>query len=253
MGALKFCRYSSTVYPTYLVLGGCICKAQGDMGKHSDLANRTRSCDMGWQEPIKCSWHSCDSLHATWVSATWFCFAFGFIFLYSIDLVVVMIHLSTPFKFLASPFARFFNSTVSYLQDLKELLDNSKLYLLRWADEYTDLVQGGFQELFTNLVDHFLFLCIRSVETLSSLDKSYTGQPVTPRLILLVSLLSVYIYQTAVPQITEVSMWFKFLKETSWGSEFCERSSTGWYTCCSEGMTFHRRCVLWFMYSFLPS
>lgn len=120
-----------------------------------------------------------------------------------------MIHLSTPFKFLASPFApllQFVNSTVSYLQDLKELLDNSKLYLLRWADEYTDLVQGGFQELFTNLVDHFLFLCIRSVETSSSLDKSYTGQPVTPRLILLVSLLSVYIYQTAVPQITEVSM-----------------------------------------------
>jgi hypothetical protein len=90
-------------------------------------------------------------------------------------------------------------------QDLKELLDNSKLYLLRWADEYTDLVQGGFQELFTNLVDHFLFLCVRSVETPLSLDKSQSPQTVTPSLILLVSLLSVYLYQTAVPRITEVS------------------------------------------------
>lgn len=93
------------------------------------------------------------------------------------------------------------------LQDLKELLDDSKLYLLRWADEYTDLVQGGFQELFTNLVDHFLFLCVRSVETPSSSDKSQSLQTVTPSLIILASLLSVYLYQTAVPQITEVSIF----------------------------------------------
>ena len=90
-------------------------------------------------------------------------------------------------------------------QDLKELLDNSKLYLLGWADEYTDLVQGGFQELFTNLVDQFLFLCVRSVESPSSSDKSQSPQSVTPSLILLVSLLSVYLHQTAVPRITEVS------------------------------------------------
>jgi hypothetical protein len=90
-------------------------------------------------------------------------------------------------------------------QDLKDLLENNKLYLLRWADEYTDLVQGGFQELFTNLVDHFLFLCVRSVESSSPSEKSQSAQTVTPSLILLVSLLSVYLYQTAVPQITEVS------------------------------------------------
>lgn len=79
------------------------------------------------------------------------------------------------------------------------------MYLLRWADEYTDLVQGGFQALFTNLVDHILFLCVRSVETPSSSDKSQSLQTVTPSLILLVSLLSVYLHQTAVPRITEVS------------------------------------------------
>ena len=90
-------------------------------------------------------------------------------------------------------------------QDLKDLLENNKFYLLRWADEYTDLVQGAFQELFTKLVDHFLFLCVRSVETLSPSDKSQSAQTVTPSLILVVSLLSVYLYQTAIPQITEVS------------------------------------------------
>ncbi|XP_024390058.1 vacuolar protein sorting-associated protein 51 homolog [Physcomitrium patens] len=101
------------------------------------------------------------------------------------------------------------NSSLEVLQDLKELLDDRKLYLLRWADEYTDLVQGGFQELFTNLVDHFLFLCVRSVETPSSSDKSQSLQTVTPSLIILASLLSVYLYQTAVPQITEtLGTWF---------------------------------------------
>ncbi|KAG0580912.1 hypothetical protein KC19_4G210000 [Ceratodon purpureus] len=101
------------------------------------------------------------------------------------------------------------DGSLEVLQDLKELLDNSRLYLLRWADEYTDLVQGGFQELFTNLVDHFLFLCVRSVETSSLSDKAQSPQTVTPTLILLVSLLSVYLYQTAVPRITElVGTWF---------------------------------------------
>lgn len=93
-------------------------------------------------------------------------------------------------------------------QDLKQLLDNSKLYLLRWADEYTDLVQGGFQELFTNLVGHFHFLCVRSAKSPLSSDKSQSAQTVAPSLVLLVSLLSVYLHQTAVPQITEVSISF---------------------------------------------
>jgi hypothetical protein len=98
------------------------------------------------------------------------------------------------------------DGSLEVLQDLKEI---RKSYIFRWADEHTDLVQGGFQELFTNLVDHFLFLCVRSVETPLPSAKSKSAETVAPSLVLLVSLLSVYLYQTAVPQITElVGTWF---------------------------------------------
>ncbi|XP_024371443.1 vacuolar protein sorting-associated protein 51 homolog isoform X3 [Physcomitrium patens] len=101
------------------------------------------------------------------------------------------------------------DGSLEVLQDLKELLVKSKSYFARWADEYTDLVQGGFQELFTNLIDHFGFLCAQSVETPPQSDESQSAQTVTPSLILLLSLLSIYLYQTAVPQITElVGTWF---------------------------------------------
>ncbi|CAM6035674.1 unnamed protein product [Sphagnum compactum] len=99
--------------------------------------------------------------------------------------------------------ATIIQGSLDVLQDLKLLLDNSKEYLLRWRDEYIDLVQGGFQDLFTNLVDHFLSLCLKS-----GFDSAYASPDklpeATPSLVLLLALLSVYIYQTAVPQITEV-------------------------------------------------
>ncbi|CAM6014084.1 unnamed protein product [Sphagnum balticum] len=99
--------------------------------------------------------------------------------------------------------ATIIQGSLDVLQDLKLLLDNSKEYLLRWRDEYIDLVQGGFQDLFTNLVDHFLSLCLKSGFDSASASPDKLPEA-TPSLVLLLALLSVYIYQTAVPQITEV-------------------------------------------------
>jgi len=109
---------------------------------------------------------------------------------------------------------------------LKLLLDNSKEYLLRWRDEYIDLVQGGFQDLFTNLVDHFLSLCLKSGFNSASASPDKLPEA-TPSLVLLLALLSVYIYQTAVPQITEVLHFtcdpIGFRESILWQEEYLQR------------------------------
>ncbi|KAH9544148.1 hypothetical protein CY35_13G103000 [Sphagnum magellanicum] len=97
------------------------------------------------------------------------------------------------------------------LQDLKELLDKSEEYLAEWRDEYVDLVQAGFQDLFTNLVDDFLSLGVKAGINSRSIPmrKPQSGPLATPSSVLVLALLSVYIYQAAVPKITEiVGAWF---------------------------------------------
>jgi hypothetical protein len=93
-----------------------------------------------------------------------------------------------------------------FLQDLKELLDKSEEYLAEWRDEYVDLVQAGFQDLFTNLVDDFLSLGVKAGINSRSIPmrKPQSGPLATPSSVLVLALLSVYIYQAAVPKITEV-------------------------------------------------
>jgi hypothetical protein len=93
-----------------------------------------------------------------------------------------------------------------FLQDLKELLDKSEEYLAEWRDEYVDLVQAGFQDLFTNLVDDFLSLGVKAGINSRSLPirKPQSEPLATPSSVLVLALLSVYIYQAAVPKITEV-------------------------------------------------
>lgn len=103
------------------------------------------------------------------------------------------------------------NVRIAPFQDLKDL----QVSVQSWADEYTDLVQGGFQELFTKVIDHFHVLCVRSAETPSPSLKAQSAETVPPSLILLLSLLSVYLYRTAVPQITEVSTSFCNITHTS--------------------------------------
>jgi hypothetical protein len=122
--------------------------------------------------------------------------------------------------------ATIIQGSLDVLQDLKLLLDNSKEYLLRWRDEYIDLVQGGFQDLFTNLVDHFLSLCLKSGFNSASASPDKLPEA-TPSLVLLLALLSVYIYQTAVPQITEVLHFtcdpIGFRESILWQEEYLQR------------------------------
>ncbi|KAG6557704.1 hypothetical protein Mapa_000469 [Marchantia paleacea] len=90
--------------------------------------------------------------------------------------------------------------SVEILRDLRDLLEKCGDLLEGWKDVYIDLVQASFQELFTNLNDHFLHLCSNSQDQVTA-PKSQTA---SQGLVLMLALLSVYIQQTAVPKITEV-------------------------------------------------
>ncbi|KAJ7541180.1 hypothetical protein O6H91_10G049200 [Diphasiastrum complanatum] len=100
--------------------------------------------------------------------------------------------------------------SLDVLRDLKELLDDSVDLLVKWRDAYVDLVQGGFQDLFTSLIDEFLALPWRNGIERSGQDiHEKTASPLSrnafvPGLMLLLARLSVYIEQIAVPKITEV-------------------------------------------------
>ncbi|KAL2622175.1 hypothetical protein R1flu_002380 [Riccia fluitans] len=90
--------------------------------------------------------------------------------------------------------------SVELLRDLRDLLEKCGGLLQAWRDSYIDLVQAGFQDLFTKLNDHFIQLSSSSQDQVIA-SKSQTA---SQGLVLMLALLSVYIQQTAVPKITEV-------------------------------------------------
>ncbi|CAM6105319.1 unnamed protein product [Calypogeia fissa] len=90
--------------------------------------------------------------------------------------------------------------SVEVLRDLRDLLVACGNVLENWRDAYIDLVQAGFQDLFTKLNGHFHHLSSISQDNVPA-QKS---QGVSLGLILILALISVYIQQTAVPKITEL-------------------------------------------------
>ncbi|KAI5067947.1 hypothetical protein GOP47_0016292 [Adiantum capillus-veneris] len=97
--------------------------------------------------------------------------------------------------------------SLDVLRDLKELLDDRVKLMINWSSLYVDLVQGGLQELFVMLNNHFLAMCSSTIHEISKQDKlteeSKKKIPVSSGLILLLARISVYIEQMAVPKITE--------------------------------------------------
>lgn len=95
-------------------------------------------------------------------------------------------------------------------QDFRQLLDENLELLLKLRDLTIDWVQEGFQEFFRKLNERFLFLSGKSNS--GSPDISFTegvqGEKVLPGLVLLLAQLSVFIEQSAIPRITEVSCCF---------------------------------------------
>ncbi|EFJ29128.1 hypothetical protein SELMODRAFT_440937 [Selaginella moellendorffii] len=93
------------------------------------------------------------------------------------------------------------NGGLEVLKDLTQLLDDSVDFLVSWRDAYIDLVQGGFQEFFGSLVDHFISLSLASATQGEGSDQRL-GSP-APGFVLLLSRLSTFIEQEGVPRITE--------------------------------------------------
>lgn len=93
------------------------------------------------------------------------------------------------------------------LWDLKQLLDDRVKLMVSWRSLYVDLVQGGVQDLFVMLNDHFSTMCTSIGHDNSKQDNipEDNGRkiPVPSGLVLLLARFSVYIEQMAVPKITE--------------------------------------------------
>eukprot|EP00250_Pteridium_aquilinum_P007966 c17563_g1_i1 orf=74-2464(+) len=97
--------------------------------------------------------------------------------------------------------------SLDMLRDLKELLDDKVKLMINWRSLYVDLVQGGIQELFVMLNNHFSAMCTSMGYENSKQDKmteeNKKKMPVSTGLVLILARFSVYIEQTAVPKITE--------------------------------------------------
>lgn len=95
----------------------------------------------------------------------------------------------------------------NFLQNFRDLLDDSRPLLNRLRDLIVDWVQEGFQDFFISLYNRFLLLSGKSSSVAPDLvfrdniqgDKTYAG------LVLVMAQLSVFIDQNAIPRITEAS------------------------------------------------
>eukprot|EP00249_Psilotum_nudum_P007543 c20645_g1_i1 orf=513-2891(-) len=93
--------------------------------------------------------------------------------------------------------------SLDVLWELRHLLDDEVELMVKWRDHYIDLVQGGFQDLFSKLDDKFLSFCMRTRSN-SSKQETCTDKLLVPSgFVLLLARLSVFIEQMAVPKITE--------------------------------------------------
>lgn len=96
--------------------------------------------------------------------------------------------------------------SLDVLGDLKELLDDKVELMVKWRALYIDLVQGGLQDLFMMLNDHFIALCTPTgTEHSKQENMSEKGSEKTSStgLVLLLARFSIFIEQIAVPKITE--------------------------------------------------
>ncbi|KAH7284565.1 hypothetical protein KP509_34G060300 [Ceratopteris richardii] len=92
------------------------------------------------------------------------------------------------------------------LLDLKMLLDDRVNLMIEWRSLYVDLVQGGIQDLFVMLNNHFSVICFPTGHETSKQDKGTEDNkkfPVSSGFVLLLARFSIYVEQTAVPKITE--------------------------------------------------
>ncbi|KAK8497566.1 hypothetical protein V6N13_002969 [Hibiscus sabdariffa] len=95
--------------------------------------------------------------------------------------------------------------SMDVLLDFRQLLDDDLGLLVQLRDFVSDWVQEGFQDFFRALYDRFFLLSGR--KSSSSQDQGLTagahGEKVLAGLVLVLSQLSVFIEQTAIPRITE--------------------------------------------------
>lgn len=95
-------------------------------------------------------------------------------------------------------------------QDFRLLLDDNLDLLLKLRDSVIDWVQEGFQDFFMSLDNQFLILSGKhkpaSVE--NGLTEGTPVEKVSAGLVLVLAQLSVFIEQTVIPRITEVSSKF---------------------------------------------
>ncbi|KAK6937283.1 hypothetical protein RJ641_030791 [Dillenia turbinata] len=89
--------------------------------------------------------------------------------------------------------------------DFRQLLDDKLDLLIKLKGYVIDWVQGGFQDFFRSLDDHFLFLSGKD-KTISQ-DQGITdglhGEKVLAGLVLVLAQLSVFIEKSAIPRVTE--------------------------------------------------
>ncbi|XP_024019323.1 vacuolar protein sorting-associated protein 51 homolog [Morus notabilis] len=90
---------------------------------------------------------------------------------------------------------RVLQGSMDVLLDFRQLLDDNLELLAKIKDWIIDWVQGGFQDFFRELDNHFILLSGRNNS--SSHDQVLAG------LVLVLAQLSLFIEQTAIPRITE--------------------------------------------------
>lgn len=97
-----------------------------------------------------------------------------------------------------------FHGSMDLLVEFRQLLDDNLELLVKLRDLIRDWVQEGFQDFYQKLHQHFLVLC-GSVNLLTNDSRNYLVQTerVQTVLVLVLSRLSVYIEQAAVPRVTE--------------------------------------------------
>ncbi|KAM3376652.1 vacuolar protein sorting-associated protein 51 isoform X1 [Capsicum galapagoense] len=95
--------------------------------------------------------------------------------------------------------------SMDVLQDFRQLLDENLELLSKLRDFVIDWVQEGFQDFFRKLNDHFLLLSGKKHPAGQDLSfrEGLQGDKIFPGLVLVLSQLSVFVEQNAVPRITE--------------------------------------------------
>ncbi|KAF3622147.1 vacuolar protein sorting-associated protein 51 isoform X1 [Capsicum chacoense] len=95
--------------------------------------------------------------------------------------------------------------SMDVLQDFCQLLDENLELLSKLRDFVIDWVQEGFQDFFRKLNDHFLLLSGKKHPAGQDLSfrEGLQGDKLFPGLVLVLSQLSVFVEQNAVPRITE--------------------------------------------------